>query len=96
MIGIIHEVYFDKSIMTHYIHNYFVGVSVVVVEKKLIKIRFNNGGYVEISLKITDDNISYRAEVRRKFTSIDFDCVYEQHGLDKFDELLKDIKWFLS
>ena len=97
MIGIIHEVSFDKAIMTQYIHNYFVGVSVVVVSKKLIKIRFKNGAHVEISLNEADSNdLYYRAEIKKKFTNLELSCSYERHGLDSFDSLLKDINCFLG
>lgn len=97
MIGIIHEISFDKAIMTQYIHNYFVGVSVVVVSKKVIKIRFKNGAHVEISLNKADsEELYYRAEIKNKFTNLEPMCVYERQGVDSFDSLLKDINCFLS
>ena len=97
MVGIIHEVYFDKAVMTQYIHNYFVGVSLVVVNKNLILIRFKNGAHVEISLIKTDsEEFYYRAEIKKKFTSLEPMCVYERQGVDSFDSLLNDINGFLG
>ena len=97
MVGIIQEVYFDKAIMTQYIHNYFVGVSVVVVSKKLIKIRFKNGAHVEISIKSKPNGeFYYRAEIKTKFTSLEPVCIYQRTGIDSFDTILNDIRWFLG